>query len=41
VGVFRTFLQEVDCDPEQLLGDKGYDSDDVRQEIEDHAGRIR
>ena len=28
----------MDCDPEQLLGDKGYDSDAVRQEIEDHGG---
>src|SRR5215831_1311298 len=31
-------MQEVNCDPEQLLGDKGYDSDAVRQEIEDHGG---
>jgi adenosine/AMP kinase len=24
-------MQEVNCDPEQLLGDKGYDSDAARQ----------
>jgi IS5 family transposase len=28
-------------DPEQLLGDKGYDSEAVRQEIEDHGGSCR
>jgi IS5 family transposase len=31
-------MQEVDCDLEQLLGDKGYDSDAVRQEIADRGG---
>jgi len=31
-------MQAVDCDPEQLLGDKGYDSDAVRQEIADRGG---
>jgi hypothetical protein len=30
-------LQEVDCDPEQLLSDKGYDSNGVRQ----HPARTR
>ena len=35
---FPALMQEVDCDPEQLLGDKGYDSDAVRQEIADHGG---
>ena len=29
------------CDPEQLLGDKGYDSEAVRQEIEDPGGGCR
>ena len=29
------------CDPEQLLADKGYDSEAVRQEIEDHGGGCR
>ena len=31
-------MREVDWDPEQLLGDKGYDSDAVRQEISDRGG---
>jgi transposase len=38
VTAFPALMQEVDCDPEQLLGDKGYDSDAVRQEIGDHGG---
>ncbi|HVI64673.1 MAG TPA: IS5 family transposase [Bradyrhizobium sp.] len=38
VTAFPALMQEVDCDPEQLLGDKGYDSDAVRQEIADHGG---
>ena len=25
-------MQEIDCDPEQMLGDKGYDSEAVRNE---------
>jgi transposase len=32
-------MEEVDCDPEQLLGDKGYDSDAVRQDIADRGGQ--
>jgi len=31
-------MQDVDCDPERLLGDKGYDGDAVRREIADHGG---
>jgi hypothetical protein len=31
VTAFPALMQEVDCNPEQLLGDKGYDSDAVRQ----------
>jgi IS5 family transposase len=38
VTAFPAFMQEVNCNPEQLLGDKGYDSDAVRQEIVDHGG---
>jgi hypothetical protein len=38
VAAFPALMQEVDCDPEQLLGDKGYDSGAVRQEIADHGG---
>jgi len=26
VTAFPALMQELDCDPEQLLGDKGYDS---------------
>ena len=26
VTAFPALMQEVDCDPEQMLGDKGYDS---------------
>jgi IS5 family transposase len=37
VTAFPALMQEVDCDPEQLLGDKGYDSDAVRQEVADHG----
>lgn len=38
VTAFPALMQEVDCDLEQLLGDKGYDSDAVRQEIADRGG---
>ena len=32
-------MEEVDRDPAQLLGDKGYDSDAVRQQIVDRGGQ--
>jgi transposase len=38
VTAFPALMQELDCDPERLLGDKGYDSNAVRQEIEDRGG---
>ena len=31
-------MHEIDHDPEQMLGDKGYDSAAVRQEIEKRGG---
>jgi hypothetical protein len=31
-------MQEIDCDPEQILGDKGYDSEAVRNDIEERGG---
>lgn len=31
-------MAEVDEDPDQMLGDKGYDSDAVRAEIEQRGG---
>jgi transposase len=36
ITAFLALMQEVNCDPEQLLGDKGYYSDAV--EIIDHGG---
>jgi transposase len=38
ITAFPALMQEVDCDPEQLLGDKGYDSNAVRQQIVDRGG---
>jgi hypothetical protein len=37
VTAFPGLMQELDCDPEQSLGDKSYDSDAVREEIADHG----
>ena len=31
-------MHEIDCDPEQMLGDKGYDSEAVREGIEQRGG---
>ena len=38
VTAFPALMQEIDCKPEQLLGDKGYDSEAVRDEIEQLGG---
>ena len=38
VIAFPALMQEIDCDPEQMLGDKGYDSEAVRHEIEQRGG---
>lgn len=38
VTAFPALMHELDHDPEQLLGDKGYDSAAVRQEIEKRGG---
>jgi len=32
-------MQEIDCDPEQMLGDKGYDSEAVRREVAQRGGK--
>jgi transposase len=32
-------MDDIDCDPEQMLGDKGYDSEAVRQDIERRGGQ--
>ena len=39
VTAFPALKQEIDCDPEQMLGDKGYDSEAVRREIEQRGGQ--
>jgi transposase len=38
VTAFPALMQEIDCDPEQMLGDKGYDSEAVRRDIEQRGG---
>jgi Transposase DDE domain len=35
---FPALMQEVDCGAERLLSGKGYDSNAVRQQIEDRGG---
>jgi len=39
VTAVEPLMHEIDCDPEQMLGDKGYDSEAVRQDIESRGGR--
>ena len=38
VTAFPALMQEIDCDPEQMLGDRGYDSEAVRDDIEQRGG---
>lgn len=38
VTAYPALMQEVDDDPQQMLADKGYDSDDVRDDIEKRGG---
>jgi transposase len=38
VTAYPALMEEVDCDPEQMLADKGYDSDAVRQDVCDRGG---
>ncbi len=38
VTAYPALMEEVDDDPEHLLGDKGYDSDGVRADIEQRGG---
>jgi transposase len=38
VTAFPALMQEIDCDPDQMLGDKGYDSEAVRDEIQQRGG---
>jgi transposase len=38
VTAYPSLMAEVDDDPEQMLGDKGYDSDAVRDDIRQRGG---
>jgi transposase len=38
VTAYPALMQEVDDDPQQMLADKGYDSDGVRDDIEKRGG---
>jgi transposase len=38
VTAVPALMHEIDCDPEQMLGDKGYDSEAVREDIEQRGG---
>jgi transposase len=38
ITAFPALMQEIDCNPDHLLGDKGYDSEAVRSEIERRGG---
>ena len=39
VTAYSALMEELDADPEQLLGDKGYDSDAVRKDVAERGGR--
>jgi transposase len=39
VTAVPALMCDSDCDPEQMLGDRGYDSEAVRQEIEERGGK--
>jgi transposase len=39
VTAFPALMQEIDCDLEQMLGDKGYDSEAVQPDIAQRAGK--
>ena len=38
INAYPALMQEIDADPEQLLADKGYDSDAVREDVADRGG---
>ena len=38
VTAYPSLMDDIDCDPEQMLGDKGYDSEAVRRDIEQRGG---
>lgn len=39
VTAYPALMNTIDCDPEQMLADKGYDSEAVRHDIEQRGGR--
>ena len=41
VTAYPALMEEVDDDPEQMLADKGYDSDAVRDDIEERGGEAQ
>jgi transposase len=41
VTAYPALMEEVDDDPEQMLADKGYDSDAVRDDIEARGGQAQ
>jgi transposase len=38
VTAYPALMDDIDCDPEQMLGDKGYDSEAVRRDMERRGG---
>ena len=38
VTAYPALMNDIDCDPEKMLGDKGYDSQAVRRDIEQRGG---
>jgi hypothetical protein len=38
VTAYPALMHDVDCNPEQMLGDKGYDSEVARRDIEQRGG---
>jgi transposase len=38
VTAYPALMDDLDCDPEQMLGDKGYDSEAVRRDIQRRGG---
>ena len=36
---YPALMEDIDCDPEHMLGDKGYDSEAIRRDIEQRGGQ--
>jgi transposase len=41
VTAYPALMDDIDSDPQQMLGDKGYDSEAVRQDIEQRGGKAQ